>query len=352
MLHELRVENLLLLERAELRLSRRSERADRRDRRRQDAAGAGARPAARRPRPQRDRAPRRGRGLRRGRVRAPGRARRASWPSGSPPGADEIVLARRVWPTGAPAPTSAGGRPPSADLRELGSRLLAFYGQHEHRKLMLGAAQLDVLDAHCGADQLELRAGLRSAYARVRELEARAAELRELAGARDRELDLLRVRARGDRGGRSERGGGGRADRRARPAAQRRGAARRRRPARAEAIVPEAGTGRPSCCAAAARAARAAWPSSTRELQALSERLETLRYEAEDLGGELRALRAGARGLAGTARGGRGAARAARPPAAQARRVDRRRCSPTPSAVARAAGELEGAEVGARGGRG
>ena len=30
------------------------------------------------------------------------------------------------------------------------SRLLAFYGQHEHRKLTLASAQLEILDAFCG----------------------------------------------------------------------------------------------------------------------------------------------------------------------------------------------------------
>jgi DNA repair protein RecN (Recombination protein N) len=78
-----------------------------------------------------------------------------------------------------------------ADLRELGSRLLAFYGQHEHRRLMLSTAQLDILDAHCGRAQAALRERLGDAYERVRRLEARSAELGALAGARERELDLV-----------------------------------------------------------------------------------------------------------------------------------------------------------------
>src|SRR2546421_6463935 len=109
-----------------------------------------------------------------------------------PDGAEELVLARRVWPDGRTRAYVCGRAATVADLRELGSRLIAFYGQHEHRKLMLSTAQLDVLDAHCGPAQLELRARTSSAYERVRALEARARELRELAGARDRELDLLR----------------------------------------------------------------------------------------------------------------------------------------------------------------
>ncbi|HTC73713.1 MAG TPA: AAA family ATPase, partial [Solirubrobacteraceae bacterium] len=74
-----------------------------------------------------------------------------------PTGAEEIVLARRVWPDGRTRAYVCGRSATVGDLRELGSVLLSFYGQHEHRKLMLSAVQLDVLDAHCGSDQIALR---------------------------------------------------------------------------------------------------------------------------------------------------------------------------------------------------
>ncbi len=108
-----------------------------------------------------------------------------------PTGADEIVLARRVWPDGRTRAYVCGRSATVADLRELGSALLAFYGQHEHRKLMLSTVQLDVLDAHCGPDHAAVRERIGEAYGRVREIEAREAELRELAAGRERELDLL-----------------------------------------------------------------------------------------------------------------------------------------------------------------
>jgi len=108
-----------------------------------------------------------------------------------PADAEELVLARRVWPDGRTRAYVCGRSATVADLRELGSQLLAFYGQHEHRKLMLSAAQLDVLDAHCGDGQMELRERAAETYQRVRALEARAAELSELAAGRERELDLL-----------------------------------------------------------------------------------------------------------------------------------------------------------------
>ncbi len=109
-----------------------------------------------------------------------------------PEGADEIVLGRRVATTGR---TSAfvGGRAASvADLRLLGGRLLAFYGQHEHRKLTIAAAQAEVLDGFAGDKHLELLRQYREAHRDCARLEAELAELRERDGSRERELDLYR----------------------------------------------------------------------------------------------------------------------------------------------------------------
>ncbi len=108
-----------------------------------------------------------------------------------PSGAQELTLARRVWPDGRTRAYVCGRAATVGDLQELGGRLLSFYGQHEHRKLMLAAAQLELLDGYCGEPQARLRAGIRAAHERVREHERRAGELRELAGARERELDLV-----------------------------------------------------------------------------------------------------------------------------------------------------------------
>ena len=90
-----------------------------------------------------------------------------------PVDAQELVLARRVWPDGRTRAYVCGRSATVADLRELGSRLLSFYGQHEHRKLMVTAAQLDALDAFCGPGQLALRAEMAGAHERVRQLEQR-----------------------------------------------------------------------------------------------------------------------------------------------------------------------------------
>src|SRR3712207_2060354 len=63
-----------------------------------------------------------------------------------PAGATELVLGRRVSESGRTAAFVGGRSASAADLRALGSRLLAFYGQHEHRRLTIASAQLAILD--------------------------------------------------------------------------------------------------------------------------------------------------------------------------------------------------------------
>ncbi len=204
-----------------------------------------------------------------------------------PDEAEEIVLARRVWPDGRTRAYVCGRSATVGDLRDLGSRLVAFYGQHEHRKLMLGTAQLDVLDAHCGAAQLARRGGVASAYEHVRRLQARVAELRELAGARDRELDLLGFELREiEAAGPSE------------DEAVALGLERDRlrhlevllqaATGAADAVASEADAGASQLLVGAARRldpVRDIDPA----LGGLADRVEALRYEAEEVGRELRA---------------------------------------------------------------
>ena len=108
-----------------------------------------------------------------------------------PDGAEEIVLARRVGADGRTRAYLNGRSATVAELREVGSRLVSFYGQHEHRKLTLAGAQLEILDAGCGPDHaLRLRACAKT-FAETRRLAAELETLRELSDARERELDLL-----------------------------------------------------------------------------------------------------------------------------------------------------------------
>ncbi len=102
------------------------------------------------------------------------------------------MLARRVSAEGRTRAYVGGRAATAADLRELGGRLVAFFGQHEHRKLTVAAAQLELLDGFAGADHLELRDRMAASHALVRERAAELESLRARVGARDRDLDLLR----------------------------------------------------------------------------------------------------------------------------------------------------------------
>ncbi len=107
-----------------------------------------------------------------------------------PEDAEELVLGRRVSTSGR---TSAfvGGRAASVgELKLLAPRLLAFYGQHEHRKLLLSSAQLEILDGFAGPGHLAKRRDYRRAHAEVLDAQRELELLRE--GGRERDLDLLR----------------------------------------------------------------------------------------------------------------------------------------------------------------
>jgi DNA repair protein RecN (Recombination protein N) len=109
-----------------------------------------------------------------------------------PDGADEVVLGRRVAASGRTAAFVGGRAASAADLRLLGGRLLAFYGQHEHRKLTIASAQAEILDGFAGPEHLELRDSYRDAHREALRLEAELVELRERDGSRERDLDLFR----------------------------------------------------------------------------------------------------------------------------------------------------------------
>ncbi|HEX3172995.1 MAG TPA: DNA repair protein RecN [Solirubrobacterales bacterium] len=109
-----------------------------------------------------------------------------------PVDAEEIVLGRRVSAAGRTVAFLAGRAATAADLKLLGARLLAFYGQHEHRKLTISSTQMEVLDGFAGEEHLALRGRYREAHREFLRLEAELAELRERDGNRERDLDLYR----------------------------------------------------------------------------------------------------------------------------------------------------------------
>ena len=205
---------------------------------------------------------------------------------------EEVVLGRRVSASGRSRAFLDGRTATIDDLRELGRRFVAFYGQHEHRKLTVASAQLEVLDAFCGGAQLANRAKYAAAHARVRELRAELAELRGRAGNRERDLDLLifeigeiealapdeakkaelladRDRLRHLEGLRAASAGG------------------------AEALAPETDAPGASTLLAEAERLAATVAGVDPKLDGLAERLQALRVEAEDLAGELRRYESG-----------------------------------------------------------
>jgi len=203
-----------------------------------------------------------------------------------PAGAEELVLARRVWPDGRTRAYLGGRAATVGDLREIGGELLAFYGQHEHRRLMLASAQLEVLDGFCGPAQRARRAAAAAAHAEVRAALRRAEELGALDGARERELDLLEFELR-----EIEEADPSVAEQAALSAERERlrhvEALRGAAAAGAEAIAPESGEGGAGELLGAAGRQLDAVAGVDPALDALAERLRALAIEAEDVAAEL-----------------------------------------------------------------
>src|SRR3954466_12999606 len=76
--------------------------------------------------------------------------------------AEELVLARRVSAEGRTRAYLGGRSATAAGVQLAGTALLSFYGQHESRKLMLASAQLEILDGFASAD--EPRAAFKERY--------------------------------------------------------------------------------------------------------------------------------------------------------------------------------------------
>jgi DNA repair protein RecN (Recombination protein N) len=197
------------------------------------------------------------------------------------------VLARRVTAEGRTRAYLAGRSATAADLQEIGSELLSFYGQHEHRRLTLASAQLEILDAACGPGQPALREECAAAHAAVREAEREQAELRERAGARERELDLLEWEL-----GEIEAAAPSVEETEALEAERERlrhlEALRAAAAGGMEALAPDAGEGGVAGLAAQAEHGLDAVAGVDPDLDALAERLRALRIEADDLAADLR----------------------------------------------------------------
>src|SRR6185437_7619086 len=104
---------------------------------------------------------------------------------------EQLVLARRVRADGQTRAYLNGRAAAVGDLRDIGGRLIAFYGQHEHRKLVLASAQLQMLDEVCPASHARRLQACAASHREIRGLEAELARLAELEQARERELGLM-----------------------------------------------------------------------------------------------------------------------------------------------------------------
>ncbi len=103
----------------------------------------------------------------------------------------ELTVARRVYIDGRTRAYLNGRAAAVGDLRELGARLIAFYGQHEHRKLVVAGAQLRMLDEVCPASHAARLQACGASYRAIRAHEAELERLAELEAARERDLALL-----------------------------------------------------------------------------------------------------------------------------------------------------------------
>ena len=205
-----------------------------------------------------------------------------------PEGETEVVLGRRVAAEGRSRAFLSGRSASAADLRELGGRLVAFYGQHEHRRLTLASQQLEILDGFCGPAHLRGRDELARVHLRVRQLEGELEALRARVGASERERDLLAYEL-----GEIEAVGPdpeGDADLRLeRERLRRLDALRAATEGAAEALASGSGEGFDVGHALARSEARVEEVSGLDpQLDELAGRLRVLRIEASDLGGELR----------------------------------------------------------------
>jgi len=197
-----------------------------------------------------------------------------------------LVLARRVFGDGRTRAYAWGRAVAREDVAAAAERLIAMSGQFEQRRLARPAFQLDVLDAFCGAEQIERRQESARAW---RELGAARRRLDELtrdvsaAAARIAELEALVEDTQGLEPDDEE---GLRAQReRLRHVAELEEAAAEA----AEAISPEEGEG---AAALAARAERALAPLEriAPELGAASSELRDVSVRLREVGSDLHAF--------------------------------------------------------------
>lgn len=103
----------------------------------------------------------------------------------------EILLGRVLSAQGRSRATAGGATVPATVLTQVARELVAVHGQSDQQRLVLAAQQRDALDLYAGAEAREALAAYQDAYRRWREAQRSLAQLREHAGERLRELEML-----------------------------------------------------------------------------------------------------------------------------------------------------------------
>jgi len=104
-----------------------------------------------------------------------------------------LVVARRVFADGRTRAYAWGRSAAREDLAAAGERLIAMSGQFEQRRLARPGYQLDVLDSFIGAEQLKRRAEARLAWRELAAARRRHEELQHGAAASEARLAELRA---------------------------------------------------------------------------------------------------------------------------------------------------------------
>jgi DNA repair protein RecN (Recombination protein N) len=117
-----------------------------------------------------------------------------------PEGEAGLVVARRVFGDGRTRAYAWGRAVAREDVAAATERLIAMSGQFEQRRLARPAFQLDVLDAFCGADQLERRRDAQLAWRELGASRRRYAELTSDADAAAFRLAELQALVEGTAG--------------------------------------------------------------------------------------------------------------------------------------------------------
>lgn len=109
-----------------------------------------------------------------------------------PADAEDLVLARRLTAEGRTRAYIGGRAATATELGEVAGRLVAFTGQHEHRRLVEPRTQLALVDGAAGDGQRRLLEAAAQAHEAVRAAIDRLEEFDRRAAEREREVDMAR----------------------------------------------------------------------------------------------------------------------------------------------------------------